>query len=141
MSIVDKLLKLDAEKLSKKQQKEIEIPRLTELLEEPFIVCCQAIDGRRYFELVTSATNDDGKIDDSKVYDANELVAMEGIIVPDLKNEELQKHFGCYTPKELLEKLFNGGEITKIADMVTDLSGYGKESDKEIKNSSTRTAK
>lgn len=134
MSIVDKLLKLDAGKLSERQQKKIEISRLTELLGEPFVVCCQAIDGRRYFELVTSATTDEGKIDDTKVYDANELVALEGITVPDLKNEELQKHFSCRTPKELLEKLFNGGEITKIADTVTDLSGYGKNSDKEIKN-------
>ena len=45
------------------------------------------------------------------------------------------------TPKDLAEKLLNGGEITKLSGVIADLSGYGKDKETEIKNSSTRTTK
>ena len=32
-----------------------------------------------------------------------------------------------------MDKLFNGGEISKIADAVTELSGYGKDIEKSKK--------
>ena len=57
------------------------------------------------------------------------------MVSPDMKDRELQKHFGCATPKDLLDKFFNGGEISKIADAVTELSGYGKDKKKKVKNS------
>lgn len=134
MSIVDKLLKLDAGKLEEKPEKVIEIPRLTELLGEPFLVRCTNLTGERYAELTAVAVSKSGKFDYMKAHKANTLIAAEGIVEPDMKNEEIQKHFGCSTPKDLVEKLFNGGEISKIADVITDLSGYGKESDEEVKN-------
>lgn len=134
MNIVDKLLQLDAEKLSKKEERVIEMPRLTKLLGEPFLVHCKALSGERYTDLTSVAVSDKGDFEYGKAYQANVLLALETIIEPDLKNEELQKHFGCRTPKDLLEKLFNGGEISRIADTATDLSGFGKGSDEEIKN-------
>ena len=63
------------------------------------------------------------------------------MVSPDMKDRELQKHFGCATPKDLLDKFFNGGEISKIADAVTELSGYGKDKKKKVKNSEARTGK
>ena len=134
MSIVDKLLKLDAGKLEEKPEKAIEIPRLSELIGEPFMVRCTAITGDRYSELTSVAVSKSGKFEYEKAYKANVLVALESIVEPDLKNEELQKHFNCRTPKELLEKLLNGGEISKIADISTELSGFGNDTDEEIKN-------
>ena len=40
-----------------------------------------------------------------------------------------------------METLFNGGEVTKIADEITELSGYSNDAAKKVKNSSTRTEK
>lgn len=69
-----------------------------------------------------------------KAFDANVLIAAEGMVEPDLKNKELQKHFGVATPKDLVEKLFLGGEIVDLADTVRLLSGYSEETDDDIKN-------
>ena len=85
--------------------------------------------------------DEDGVVDYAKAYNVNLMVAMEGMVSPDVRNSDLQKHFGCASPKDLMEKLFNGGEISKIADVVTNLSGYGKDTEKKVKNSSTRTGK
>lgn len=43
----------------------------------------------------------------------------------------------AFTPEEdaKFDKFFNGGEISKIADAVTELSGYGKDKKKKVKNS------
>ena len=58
----------------------------------------------------------------------------ENLVEPNLKNKELQKHFGVATPKDLAEKLFLGGEIVDLADTVRSLSGYSEETDDDVKN-------
>ena len=69
------------------------------------------------------------------MHSVNVNLSLAGMVSPDMKDRELQKHFGCATPKDLLDKFFNGGEISKIADAVTELSGYGKDKKKKVKNS------
>ena len=60
---------------------------------------------------------------------------MEGLKVPDLRDERLLQHFGMSTPKDLAELLFDG-EISEIADQISDF--YGDEEDgtteEDIKN-------
>ena len=138
MNIVDLLLKLDCGTLTIAPTKKVRIKRLSEMAGD-FTV--KAIPGRRFTELSESIYGDDGEVEVGKAYDANLMIDVEGIVEPDLRNADLLKHYGCVTPKDLAEKLLNGGEITKISSVIADLSGYGKDKENEIKNSSTRTTK
>lgn len=140
-NLISILMESDPERLERKARRDIEIKRLSEVLGTPFVVTVKAIPGERYSELAGSMMDENGNVDYTKGYTTNVMVAMEGMVSPDIKNVDLQKHFGCRTPKDLMDKLFNGGEITKIADAVTDLSGYGKDTEKKVKNSSTQTGK
>lgn len=47
------------------------------------------------------------------------------IVEPNLKSEELQKEFGCVTPMEIIEKIFEPGEVASIAKACVELAGYG----------------
>ncbi|WP_186424161.1 phage tail assembly chaperone [Lacrimispora celerecrescens] len=134
MNLVEKLMKFDRGKLDEIPTGEVEIKRLSKLMGEPFIVKCQAISGEMYAEIGSIMANKKGDLDMGKSYKVNTLLAVSGVIEPDLKNEELQKHFGCKTPKDLVEVLFKGGDMTKVADLVTELSGFAPEEDEEIKN-------
>jgi hypothetical protein len=56
--------------------------------------------------------------------------------VPELRSEELMKHFKAPTPKELMNKIFLPGEVDILADTVTEISGVESTNQKEdIKNS------
>lgn len=140
-NLINILMETDPEKLARKAREDVEIQRLSELFNTPFIVTVKALPGEQYSELAGGMMNKNGEVDYAKAYNTNVMVAMEGMVSPDMRNRDLQKHFGCASPKDLMEKLFNGGEISKIADTVTNLSGYGKDTEKEVKNSSTRTGK
>lgn len=132
--LIDILMETDPEKLARKTTEDIEIKRLSKLFGSPFAVTVKAVPGERYTELASDMIDDDGKADFTKSHNVNLMIAIEGIVSPDVKNEDLQKHFGCASPKDLMDKLFNGGEISKIADAVTELSGYGEDTEKKVKN-------
>lgn len=133
-NIVDKLMQINPSIFDEVEECEIEIKRLSAKLGEPFIVRCRALPGERFTELKGKMLDKKGNLRQDKVFEANVLAALEGIVSPDLKNEQLLKHYGCKLPKDLVLKLFNGGEIAKIADKVTELSGFGDDSDDEVKN-------
>ena len=44
---------------------------------------------------------------------------------PNLKDPDLQQEYGCVTPMEIVEKLFEPGEIANIAKESVELAGYG----------------
>ncbi len=134
MNLVDRLLAIDAKQITEKETVKIEIKRLSKLTGEPFFVTVQEIDGERYQELQMRLLNKKGKADFTKAYDTNLLVAVEGIIEPNLADEKLQKHFGAATPKELASKLFQAGDLIKISDVIAKLNGFGEEEEEEIKN-------
>lgn len=134
-NIVNTLMELDPEKLVRKTRKEIEIKRLSNIMGKPFMVSVAAIPGERYMELAGNMVDEEGAVDFAQLHSVNVNLSLAGMVSPDMKDRELQKHFGCATPKDLLDKFFNGGEISKIADAVTELSGYGKDKKKKVKNS------
>lgn len=134
MNLAEKLMKLDRGKLTEIPTGTVEIKRLSEMMGEPFIVKCRAISGERYTELSTQIIGDNGEADYGKVYMTSTLIAVEGIMEPNLKDPELLKHFGCASPKDLAGILFQGGDMQKVSDLITDLSGFGDDADKKIKN-------
>jgi len=127
-------MKMDAGELTKVPTGEMEIKRLSKKAGEPFVIQYKAMSGKRITELVRNSTDDNGKIPGAKEYDGNLILIGEALTSPDLKNKDLQKHFGAASPKDLADKLFNGGEVKRIASAIMELSGYGNDADSEIKN-------
>lgn len=139
-NIVNKLLALDARKVTELPTEQTEIKRLSKLIGTKFDVTLSALDSETYSEIQKAGIDisNKGNIKDLNIYKMQMLSLTEGIKQPDLSNKELQKHFGAATKKDLISKLFLPGEISDMYNIVTRLSGYEseEETDKntEIKN-------
>ena len=133
MSLIDKLLQMDKAKLMEMPTKEIELPRLSQVLGETFKVKCRAIDGERYADIQRSAIdlNKKGALRNINLYEMQVLTLIEGVVEPSMKDERLLGYFGVVTPKELVKKLFLAGEIAELSNVITELSGYEKSEDEE----------
>lgn len=55
------------------------------------------------------------------------------VIEPNLKDKELQDSFGCVEPIEIVEHIFEAGEVSSIAKELVKFAGY-VDSVKEVKN-------
>ena len=137
MSLIDKLLQMDNKTIMEMPKREVEVPRLTQVLGEPFKVVCQAIDGERYADIQKASIdlNKKGGVRNINLFDMQVLTVIDGVVEPNLKDSKLLNHFGCVTPKELVKKLFLAGEIAELSNVVTELSGYDKteEDEEEVK--------
>lgn len=134
--IVDFLMSLDRDKLAEVPTERVRAKRLSEIAGEDVFVTVSALPGDRYSEISTTSVRN-GKLDYSRVYDMQSLMVAEAVKDPDLKNGDLQRHFGAATPRELARILFPGGEIARLADVVTELSGYSDDEGlvEQVKNS------
>lgn len=135
MNVVDFLMQMDAGKLAEVPTKEVKVKSLSEKAGRDITVTVKALPGRKVTELTGLAVKD-GEVDVKRAFDANLLIVTYGLVEPDAKNEDLQEHFGAASPKDLVEKLFNGGEIVNLAGEIRKLSGYDEDekTDEEIKN-------
>ena len=62
----------------------------------------------------------------------NNLMAAS-VVVPNLKNEELQKHYGPYgDPAATLEAMLLAGEYNVLAEKVLELSGIDADNDNDL---------
>lgn len=137
MSLVDKLLQLDAGKLAEKPTREVELERLSALLGVPAVFKCQALDGETYTNIQRKAVrlSKRGGIQDIDVFEMQLMTCVEGIVEPDVKDKRLLEHFNAPTPKELLKKMLLPGEIAELHNVVNELGGYDREGNEdEIKN-------
>ncbi|WP_274363712.1 phage tail assembly chaperone [Paenibacillus thermotolerans] len=61
------------------------------------------------------------------------------VVEPDLKNKELQTQFECTEPTDIVDMIFEPGEVSEISNFILQLSGFGgksvKKVDEELKNS------
>lgn len=135
MNLMDRLMTLSKGDLEKIPTEKIKAMHLSNVMGEPVYVTVRAISGERYTELSGTMVGKKGQPDYGKAYNAYALIAAEGIVEPNIKDPELMKHFGCATPKDLVKKLFPGGETTAIADKISEISGFlpEKETEDEIK--------
>ena len=117
MNLVDKLLAVDKNSAERATEK-IRSKRLARLLGEDCAkITIREISGRQ-FNAVKERAKGGGDSD----YEANLIGCTYGIVDPDLKNQQLQEHFGVHTPKDLCEKLF-AAEVYSIAEKIVELSG------------------
>ena len=134
MTTVELLMQADVEKITTRPEAKLEVKSLSEKLGEPFIVTIRALGSKKFTEISGLALKSDNTADMSKMADAQALMIVESMVEPNLKDKELQEHFGCKTPKDLALRLFGGGDLAAIANHVTELSGFGQSSVVEIKN-------
>ena len=138
MSLIDKLLQLDANKVIEKPTKGFEIKRLSKLLGEKVIFKCQAIDGETYADIQRSSIDisKKGSIKDMQIFNMQVMTCVEGIIEPNLKDKRLLEHYGVPTPKELVKRMLLPGEIADLYNTINELSGYERDDEDEddIKN-------
>ncbi|WLR52466.1 hypothetical protein LC040_06070 [Bacillus tianshenii] len=75
--------------------------------------------------------------DDVQAEQADAYVVYNIVSEPNLKDSELHKTFGCAEPIDIVEKLFEAGEIARIAQTGLELAGYNKtiKKVKDLKNS------
>lgn len=133
MSVIDKLLQMDAGKLTELPEKEIEIKSLSEKLGEPVFFKCRAIDGKRYAEIKRQGIDlsKKGTLKDIDMHIVHVLTILAGVVEPDLKNKALIDHYGVVTPKDLVEKMLLSGEIEDLRTAIEELSGYEPDDDEE----------
>ncbi len=137
MNLVEQLLKADAKKAEEKEKSTYASKKLAFILgqKEPVTISLQEIGTRRLNDILALQVDKKGNVDLTKSLDSKLLCCVEGITEPNLRDKELQSHFGCGTPKDLALKLF-GFEVTDISDEICALSGVNPEEDTEdeIKN-------
>lgn len=131
LNLVETLLAADQSTILAAETVTYEVKRLSKLLDCKFELTLQAIPTRRYGEIQTSAIAGKGKKQNVDLYKLQIMTAVAGVVSPDFNNPELLKKFSAVTPKELMEKLFNAGEISAIADKISALSGFDEEETKE----------
>ena len=123
-SLAEKLMKLDRGDLTAAKRLEVRVDTLSEKLGEDVYVTLRSLPGSEYAEYGSMTQNKKGGIDTAKAYDVQALMVAESIEGIDVKDPELQKHFGAATPKDLVKILFPGGELTKMSNYIGYLSGY-----------------
>lgn len=127
MSIIDLLMETDVEKLQANNQKDFEIKRLSEVLGQKFIVNCRPLTNEQVTHIGEVSRNNT----EIKLNSVMEACKIEG---KRLNNKDLMEKFKVVTPLDLLNKLFLPGEIFELYNIVNELSGYGKDAVREIKN-------
>lgn len=132
MNTVEKLLKLDAGKI--KIPEKVVTMKLAKLgIELEFK--CMAISPERYSEIQEDAvTLKKGDIKRIDMHKTKTMTIIEGC-KEIFKSKEVMEHFGCPTPKELVNKLLLSGEIDDLYNEIVQLNGYEKDDEEEIKNS------
>ena len=131
-NIIDKLMKIDAGTLeTPKAVHKMFVKKIGEELEFEI----QAINPEKATEIQQKAIKiDNGNVSDIDLYKTKVLTILEGC--PMFKDKALREHFGCPTPKELINKLLLKGEVDDLVNAINDLSELkrSEETEEEIKN-------
>jgi hypothetical protein len=137
VNVMDLLLGSDIGEI-KLPTKQVEVVRLSNLYGAPFIVTCKALSPDKYEEVQDMALDVNGKDVDLDVNLLQLFVVIEGVCdtteKPMFKNKDLMAKFKANTPKELVRKLLLSGEIANLYGEISQLSGFGEEAVKEVKN-------
>lgn len=57
-------------------------------------------------------------------FESDKHLVSKSIVEPKLNDDELMKAYGCRTAKEVLEKIFEVGEIQSMAQELMAIAGY-----------------
>lgn len=132
MNTLELLLKADSEQF-KLPTRKVEIPRLSTLFNGKAVFTCQALSPTKYYDIQQTAFSSgvSNKVNVSEIQIATVLT---GVIDPSFKNKELMQHYNVPTPAELVNKVLLPGEIVKLFNIITEISGFGENVIAELKN-------
>lgn len=131
MNTVEKLLKIDAGKLKMPEKTvTLKLAKLGIELDFP----CVAISPETYSEIQENSIEmRKGDIKRINMHKTKILTIIEGC--PTIfKSKDVMEHFGCATPRDLIEKLLLSGEIDELYKTITELNGYEEDEEEDIKN-------
>ena len=129
MSLIDELLKADFKQIDDKAK--VKVSKLSKLLGHDVEITVQAIDGKRYRDIRNMATK---TVKNKTKFDIGQFqdnVVLNGVVDPSLKDKDLLDRFKVATPLELMDKLFYPGDINKLSDKISELSGFDEEEPEE----------
>ena len=137
-NVIDLLLNADLEQIQR-PSKEVEIKRLSNIFGEKFTVLCKALTYDKYSEIQESCIDITTK---EPTFDLQKLqieLVFNGVFNAQdgtrfFSNKELHKKFKVPHGKELIKKLLLSGEISALADTITELTGYKGDLIEEVKN-------
>lgn len=132
MNTLELLLKADTEQF-KLPTRKVEIPRLSALFNGQAVFTCQALSPTKYYDIQQTASSISSG-DKVNVSEMQVATVLAGVIDPSFKNKELMQHYNVPTPAELVNKVLLPGEIVKLFNVITGLSGFGENVITEIKN-------
>ena len=77
-------------------------------------------------------------LDLSDAAESDAYIVFNMTVSPDLKDNALQKAYGCMDPLDIVNKLFDSGEVVAISKQIMKCAGYGEnvkaEVHEEVKN-------
>ena len=127
MNLYDELLKADQAKAREYATGTFKSKRLAKVLgqDEPVEMKIREVDVEVIKNIQQYSTRRDGSLDRNKTFDSNLMLVAEGVVDPDLKSPELQKHFNAFDAVELAGVLFRF-ESAFIADEIIKLSNMSR---------------
>ncbi len=120
MDVLDILLKSNIPKLP---EKEIKLKRLSNEWGQDVIFSIRALTYNRVVEIKNLHSEDDMGIH----------IMLEGVIKPNLRDEELKRKYNAPTPVEMVKAMLLPGEIEDISRAIERLSGYRITTVEEVK--------
>ena len=130
MNLIDKLLSVDKEGLTKECTKTYHSKNMERLTGDGEITL-RKVKERKLRERALNTLDKKGNLLLVNAHDSDLLVLMDGVKEPNLKDERLLEHFGAATPKDLAELLFDG-EIQEISDAINNF--YKDQEDEATEN-------
>ncbi|SCY93032.1 phage tail assembly chaperone [Alkaliphilus peptidifermentans] len=124
LTVTDLIKKKEQLKQKEKSTEELYVPSLDSyiIIQKPSRALCM--------EALSVAQNDStqDKADLHMVYNC--------VVEPNLKDIKLQEEFSCVEPMEIVEKIFEAGEIGSISGYCLKMAGYSDsvKAVKDIKN-------
>ncbi len=125
MSILKKLLELDNEKLKLNHKKLLEIPRLSDILGQPFIIELSPITFGEIDKISETSSTDTEFVRDTILNSCK----IDG---KSFNDKDILDKFKCSSDK-VLTHIFLAGEIQSIKKQIDKISGYRINAVNEVK--------
>lgn len=136
-NVLEKLLRMDAKKITERPMRTYEVKRLSNIMGTPFVITLQSIPAELYSDIQNESVEiKKGNVSGVNIQKLQFDTVIAGMKGPNLKDKQLLQHFDALTPVQLVNKLFIPGEISDMASIVSELCGFTsqKDVDEETKN-------
>ena len=135
-NLMKALLSKDRATALQSDHKLIKSKKLSKLTGQSFDIEIRELTPREVFDIQILGTDDSGNLRTDQTLDTAIRTCVKGITFPNLKDDELQKQYGCANANDLCEVLF-GMELVNISAEIMQFSGLEidtQEAVDEIKN-------